>query len=280
MSLSKIEWCDYTFNPWWGCSRISSGCRHCYADTLATRWGHELWRRHGPRRTMSDPYWREPLKWNRTAPGRVFCGSMCDVFEAHHEPDVASVLDSQRARLWELIAATPHLTWLLLTKRPQNIAGMVPWGDIWPRNVWIGTSVEHQRAAEERIPILLDIPADIRFLSCEPLVEAVNLEEVDGVNVLDRDDTGHDDGLFWWPGPVIDWVIVGAESGRNARPMDLGWARSLVEQCRASRDTSVFVKQLGSVWAREHGTDSKGGDPQFWPVDLQIREFPAVAVTP
>lgn len=179
---SKIEWTDHTFNVWWGCARVSSGCRHCYADTLASRWGHELWRRHGPRKPMADQYWREPLQWNRNGPARVFCGSMCDLFEAHPERDVRVMQDRERARLWGLIESTPNLTWQLLTKRPENVSSMSPWGDQWPDNVWIGTSVEDQRTADVRIPQLRTIPAVVRFLSCEPLLSRVDLSRWIGDN--------------------------------------------------------------------------------------------------
>lgn len=245
---SEISWTRHTFNVWWGCARVSPGCVNCYADTLATRWGHELWRRHGPRREMSEQYWRQPLKWNRDAPGRVFCGSMCDVFEDHPEPEMHAMQDAARARLWGLIRETPNLTWLLLTKRPQNVAGMVPWGEYWPRNVWIGTSVEDQRRADERIPVLLDLPAVVRFISAEPLVGPVNLTSVGaGFNCLDPEDTGHDDGLHWWPGPTVNWVISGGESGRNARPVHPDWLRTLRDQCQAYA-VPYHLKQLGA-WA-------------------------------
>src|SRR5690606_3921590 len=167
--FSKIEWCDHTFNPWWGCVRVSPACRFCYADTQARRYGHQVWRKRGPRRLLSDANWAKPLKWNRDAeksgvPAKVFCASIADVFEDH--PDVAE----PRKRLWNLIEATPWLRWLLLTKRPENIAAMAPWGAEWPPHVWVGTSVENQRFAEERIPILLRVPAAVLFLSCEPLL--------------------------------------------------------------------------------------------------------------
>ena len=127
MKDSEISWTHHTFNCWWGCARVSPGCRFCYADTLATHWGHELWRRHGPRRPMSDNYWRQPFTWNRKAanaegPTRVFCASMADVFEDHPEPEVRAFQDKERARLWDLIEATPNLTWMLLTTQTKLAA--------------------------------------------------------------------------------------------------------------------------------------------------------------
>lgn len=255
MSLSKIEWTDFTFNPWWGCARVSPACRFCYADTLATRYGHEVWRRKGPRRMLSDQHWRGPLKWNRDAeaariPAKVFCASMADVFEDH--PDVAK----PRERLWRLIDQTPWLHWQLLTKRPENAAAMVPWGSDWPDNVWLGTSVENQRYAEQRIPHLLAASAKVRFLSCEPLLAAVDLAE-------------------WLSS--ISWTIVGGESGAKPRAMDTAWAGSLVEQCRDAA-VPVFVKQLGTAWSRSAGaTSRKGGDLEEWPAELRVREFPQTA---
>jgi protein gp37 len=146
-TTTKIEWTDHTFNPWWGCARVSPACRFCYADGTATRWGHELWRRKGPRRMLSEANWRNPLKWNRAAeavgqPAKVFCASMADVFEVHPVAEVNAQLDAARLRLWSLIEQTPWLIWQLLTKRPENVAALIPWTEEWPANVWLGTSVK------------------------------------------------------------------------------------------------------------------------------------------
>lgn len=251
---TAIEWTDRTFNPWWGCSRISPGCRNCYADQLAHRWGHDVFHLGGQHRMLSDATWRKPLKWNREAqeagtPLRVFTASMGDVFEDH--PQVTAA----RARLWELIDQTPWLRWQLLTKRPENVSAMVPWKYTWPDHVWIGTSCEDQRRADERIPLLLQINAHVRFLSCEPLVEHVDLSPY----LAGRTDvTNHH--LAAPEGPAIDglehvgdqrtrtarihWVITGGESGPKARPMNPAWARSLRDQCRAA-DVPYFFKQWG-----------------------------------
>lgn len=271
---TTIEWTDATFNPWWGCSRVSPGCRSCYADTTAQRWGHELWRRKGPRRMLSEANWRKPLAWNRAAeqakrPARVFCASMADVFEIHPVAEINAEMDAARARLWGLIEQTPWLIWQVLTKRPENVAALAPWAGAWPENVWLGTSVEDQRRADERIPALLDTPAAVRFLSCEPLLGPVDLTRAGWLAPDEFERQG------------IGWVICGGESGPGARPMELGWARSLVEQCRDAA-VPVFVKQLGAVWARDFYVggepvareDRKGGDPQWWPPELRVREFP------
>ena len=224
---SGIEWTHHTFNPWWGCEKVSEACANCYAETWAKRIGQSLWGRKAPRRFFGDNHWREPLKWNAEAVRsgerrRVFCSSMADVFEDRAE------LDIHRARLWDLIAATPMLDWLLLTKRPEHVEACVPWGDSWPENVWLGTTAENQKWATVRVATITKIPARVRFLSCEPL-----LSEVDLTPWLED----------------IDWVIAGGESGGKARPMELGWARSLRDQCRAA-GVAFHFKQWGN-WRPE-----------------------------
>lgn len=239
---SKIEWTHHTFNPWWGCVRVSPGCEHCYAETFAKRVGLNVW---GPaktteRRLFGEKHWAEPLKWNKQAGQagerrRVFCASMADVFEEHPQ------IETERWRLWDLIEETPALDWLLLTKRPENIiantARWAPWGPIgkWPDNIWIGTTVENQEQAEKRIPILLNVPARVRFLSCEPLLGPVDLDQA----------ARHPDGTRrpnWGLG--IHWVICGGESGHGARPMNPEWARSLRDQCQAA-GVAYHFKQWG-----------------------------------
>jgi protein gp37 len=288
MENSKIEWCDATFNPWWGCVKVSDGCKNCYALTLSKRFGYDIW---GPaktthRRMMSDNYWRQPLKWNAAAAkagtrARVFCASMADVFEEHPE------VEAPRLRLFELILDTPWLDWLLLTKRPENIKPMLQgmhvlkrdnvWDHLWPQrfqNVWLGTSVENQEQANKRIPELIKLPAAVHFLSCEPLLGAVDLSSW---MVFE----GQYEKAEWMlakygASQPLNWIIVGGESGHGARPMHPDWARSLRDQCQAA-GVAVFVKQMGSVWAKSRYAPTKGtkgteiGD---FPVDLQIREMP------
>jgi protein gp37 len=243
MKDSEISWTHHTFNPWWGCVKVSPGCEACYAETLSKRWGHKIW---GPakttqRRLMSDDYWKQPLKWNAAAEkagtrARVFCASMADVFEDH--PGVTS----SRIRLWDLIRETPMLDWLLLTKRPENILQMIP--DRWrshPRhNVWYGTSVENQEYADRRIPELLKVPAVVRFLSCEPL-----LGPVDIFDYL-WESAGPEWAGYNLAEPGIHWVIAGGESGPGARPMHPDWARSLRDQCSyGSEHVAFHFKQWG-----------------------------------
>lgn len=231
---SSIEWTDHTFNPWWGCTAVSPACDHCYAEAWARRFG-VLWGVGKARRFASEAYWRQPLAWNAKAAKlsvrpRVFCASMADVFDNE-------VPQEWRMRLWQLIEDTPHLDWLLLTKRIGNVPWMFPLSWIsYPRaNVWLGISVVNQEEADRDIPKLGRMKAAVRFLSCEPLIGDLSLEvALSG---------------------VVDWVIVGGESGPGARPMNPLWALSLRNQCRAFA-VPFFFKQWGN-WM-PHGRDDHG----------------------
>lgn len=263
---SKIEWTHHTFNPWRGCTKVSAGCKNCYAETMSGRNPAVLgvWGPRGTRVVAAESYWRQPLKWNAAAAAagerhRVFCASLADVFEGPEtmpESEWPKVV-AARARLFDLISDTPNLDWLLLTKRPQNIMQMLidagrgfqdlpPW-------VWIGTSVEDQAAADERIPHLLRVPARVRFLSCEPLLGPVDLAPWLWFGVADPAPSGD-----------IHWVIVGGESGAGARPMHPEWARSLRDQCQAA-GVSYFFKQWGaySLQPLEDGQRTYGA--WHWP---------------
>ena len=154
---SAIEWTGHTFNPWWGCVKVSPACDHCYAETWAKRTGHDVWGAGVQRRRLNDEYWNQPLRWNRNAARtgrrvRVFCASMADVFEGDRS------LNGLRDRLWTLIERTPNLDWLLLTKRPHMIRRLAPWDGDWPKHVWVGATVENQRFGEDRIRFLIDVP--------------------------------------------------------------------------------------------------------------------------
>lgn len=224
---SAIEWTHHTFNPWWGCKKVSPACKNCYAEAWAKRTGQRIWGADSDRRFFGEAHWKEPLRWNNEAAtngarARVFCASMADVFERK------AILNSVRRQLWDLIEQTPHLDWLLLTKRPHNITRMTPWGSHWPQNVWVGTSVENQTLAEIRLPHLLAVPASVRFLSCEPLLGPLDLSpwfSRSGFN-------------------PIDWVIVGGESGGKSRPMHPDWAVALLQQCQQA-NTPFHFKQWG-----------------------------------
>lgn len=257
---SKIEWCDHTFNPWIGCTKISTACDNCYAEGWAKRTGQiALWQ--GERRRTTPANWNLPLKWNAQAERegrryRVFCASLADVFDNQ-------VPDEWRTDLWTLIATTKSLDWLLLTKRPQNIAKMLPdhrvgaqpWGDGWP-NVWLGTTVENQQQADLRIPHLLSVRARVHFLSCEPSLGPLNFRWTNHAmdarretyrQYLDRNGSVDQYEAL----KKIDWVIAGGESGPNARPMHPDWARGLRDQC-ADAGVPFFFKQWGE-WAPQLG---------------------------
>lgn len=218
---TNIEWCDHTFNIAWGCIKASKGCDNCYADTLSNLYGFDVWGPGKTRRTFGPAYWAKPLSWDREARKagvrrRVFCSSMTDVFL--NDP----IINAEREKLWPLIAATPMLDWLILTKQAQRIGANVPAGRY--DNVWLGVSVE-DAAAAWRISTLQRINfAPVRFVSAEPL-----LGSLAGVDL-----TG------------MDWVIVGGESGPRARPMDIEWARELRDECTRKR-IAFFLKQLGGV---------------------------------
>ncbi len=227
---SHIEWTNHTFNPWWGCHKVSPACDNCYAEVWARRVGESVWGHEAPRRFFGDVHWREPIRWDQEAAAegiraRVFCASMADVFEHR------ATLNQERLRLWKLIDRTPNLDWLLLTKRPQHILAMTPWGDNWPPNVWVGTSIENQKLAELRLPYLLAVPAAVRFLSCEPLLGPLDLGPWFNRRSYNP----------------IDWVIVGGESGTHSRPMHPDWAIGLLRQC-LSAQVAFHFKQWGH-WA-------------------------------
>lgn len=263
-----ITWCDYTWNLVWGCQRISPACESCYAEAFARRLGKHLWGPSATRQTMSASYWDQPVKWNRRAEKegvrrKVFCSSMADVFEDH------PTVEQERSKLWPLIKATPWLDWLLLTKRASRIAECLPedWGEGYP-NVWLGVTCENQEWADKRIPYLLDVPAVIRFLSCEPLLGPLDLSEyLQNEYYVAQADLQHrfDDGSRFET--VIHQVIVGGESSFKARPMDTDWARAILMDCRHA-NTAFFMKQMSQAgWPDYKNYDS-------FPRDLQVREFP------
>ena len=234
-----------------GCSRVSPGCDNCYAEALGKRTGLVQWGDDAERVITSDAYWLNPLKWNRAAEAAgksasVFCASLADVFEDRTE------LVEPRRRLFKLIDQTPWLTWQLLTKRPENVMKMTTfwWWYTSPHNVWIGTTVEDQERAEERIPHLLGIPASVRFLSCEPLLGPLDLSRWLGLRWVDAQRWQR---LLSSPATGIGWIIVGGESGPGHRPLDLTHARDVVDQARSAY-VPVFFKQVGGR------TPKAGGD--------------------
>ena len=260
---SKIEWTDHTFSPWTGCTKVSPACDHCYAEGWAKRSGHVKWGSGQPRRRTSDANWRMPLKWNREAERtgvrpRVFCASLADVFDNAVDPQ-------WREDLFDLIAATPNLDWLLLTKRIGNVGNMLPvpfdFDKHFP-NVWLGATVVNQEEADRDIPKLLAVPAAKRFLSIEPMLGPMllpfeRMREWNRIALMNQQEHAV---------LRIDWVIVGGESGPGARPMSPDWARSIRDQCEEA-GVALFVKQMG-------GSRDKRGELFDLPDDLRIREVP------
>ncbi len=319
--MSNIEWTDRTWNPVTGCTKVSAGCANCYAETWAHR-GMGEWkgRGFGEVKTHYDRL-ELPLHWKK--PQRIFVNSMSDLF---HEKVPMEFIEC----VFETMDRSPQHTFQILTKRPERMLRVLR--DWTPRpNIWLGVSAESQRMADDRIPVLMKLPAAVRFLSVEPMLEGIDIKkflphwacqkcgkklfnhELDlekelcspGCNPKWAVENGHQTT------GKIDWVICGGESGHGARPFNVEWARSLRDQCKAV-GTSFFMKQMGkNVFDRNDqgfdgevaknwptGTmyregkysepcqgalleiklkDRKGGDPEEWPTDLRIREFPGGA---
>lgn len=280
---SAIEWTDATWNPVVGCDQISPGCAHCYAKAIHDR-RHKAFLAGG---NVLVPQYAQPfevvrpradrlevpLHWK--TPRRVFVNSMSDLF---HE----DVPDQFLHDVYAVMEQARQHTFQVLTKRAARMRDYLAWrygpdadtpgGRIPSRHIWHGVSVENQHFADERIPLLLQTPSAMRFISAEPLLGPVDLFEWllygnDGARV----DYGK-----------LDWLIVGGESGPGARPFDLAWARSLVQQCQVA-GVPVFVKQLGANPVLrlsdlvERAPRGKGGDPAAWAADLRVREFPRSA---
>lgn len=263
---STIEWTDHTFNPWTGCTNISPGCDHCYAEAWSKRSGHVKWG-NSPRKRTTDAYWKAPHIWHQKAAQflaqhgrrqRVFCASLADVFDNQVDP-------SWRRDLFNVIKATPMLDWQLLTKRPQNIRKMLPedWGSAGYSNVWLGFTAEDQQRFDQRKRFLSEIPATVWFVSYEPAIGPLRISE-------------HD--------PKPNWLISGGESGHGARPMLAQWARDIISDCH-KHGIAPFFKQWGAysnnplmqeqgltvALAREQDPYGKGGGM----IDgTLIREFP------
>lgn len=356
MADTHIEWADKSWNPVTGCTKVSPGCKHCYAEGVADRfWATQyppvevatpLWAGDGPGKTSQRPRrftdvqchpdrLDQPLRWRK--PRRVFVNSMSDLF---HEDVPDAFID----QVFAVMALAPTHTFQILTKRAErmctylsqpDLSDQLAWtigymecspardadkaGEnahrallVWPLlNVWLGVSVENQVTADARVPLLLQTPAAVRFLSCEPLLGPVEIRGgLQGCGDCDPCIGGrvdqcavgsHHTGALHPDG--IHWVIVGGESGPKARTCDVAWVRSIRDQCRAS-SVPCFVKQLGhrpmyKHAQRGHGVsdetyhphgyrhggiafhagylhlkDRKGGDISEWPEDLQVREFP------
>ena len=270
---SGISWTDHTFNPWWGCVRVSPGCDMCYAEEWDKRFGPSHWGGFASRRFFGDKHWNEPLKLDRKAKqegkiARIFCASMSDVCEIlpFGHPQIEE-MKAARLRLCELIRNTPNLEWLMLTKRPENIVALFGYPDMlldefgqWAPNVRWGTTTENQLFADRRLPALIATGCK-NFVSYEPAIEMVNF-----MPWIDK----------------LDWLICGGESGKDARPFKLEWAQLILAQCDVSNKARMgcvpFIKQLGSN-AFFNGLpfktkNHKGDDPTEWPQELQVQRFP------
>lgn len=288
---SNISWTDSTFNPWEGCQKVGPGCDNCYAENRNARFagGQAInWGPGAPRRRMSFGSWRKPKTWNSQHAAffaehgrrrRVFCASLADWLDLDvHIRDFVDLL--------ELVRVTTNLDWQLLTKRIGNwrkrlqeaadwiaepsqseqFKELGQWLDNWlkgkpPENVLIGATVVNQEEAERDIPKLLSVPAAQRFLSMEPLLGLVNLTSFRVPNRILRNMVPAIDRL--------DWIIVGGESGPGARPMELGWAIHLRDQCHEA-GVAFFMKQMG-------GAKDKKDDLSALPEELRIRQFPGEA---
>lgn len=332
---NAIGWCDRTWNPLRGCSLVSPGCTHCYAMRQAHRMagpgqpyaGLTRMTAHGPVWTgavrLAEDALDEPLRWR--TPRRVFVNSMSDPF---HE----DVPDEWIDRVFAVMALARQHTFQVLTKRPERMRAYLKRHDVglrwawtsrpianaalrdWPTsddavgwtrsglpNVWLGVSVEDQATADARVPLLLQTPAAVRFVSYEPVLGAVDLTRLHG-NLGDSVDVVVDAlgrrMAAAWAGRAterldhaiktgLDWVIVGGESGPGARPCDVAWIRGVVRQCSGA-GVPCYVKQLGGYaildprydrslagWTRKL-RDRKGADMAEWPEDLRVREFPPV----
>src|SRR3990167_7697011 len=260
---TKISWTDHTWNPWQGCRKVSPGCKNCYAERLVEdRMGRDF----KEIRRSTPTTFNAPLKWEASIAKRL----------QHHSPDAIDrelvftcsisdffieEADAWRDEAWKIIRRTPHLTYQILTKRPERITDHLPTtcfqcGEEWRRhyasipfmsphqgwpwpNVWLGTSVENQKYAEERIPKLVSISAAVHFLSCEPL-----LGPIDFTHALryENPEWLKDHGYL----RDIEWVIAGGESGPDYRPMDPIWIRDIREQCKSGK-VAFFFKQWGGL---------------------------------
>jgi len=296
---TKITWVQnedgtpgHTFNPVWGCTKVSPGCDHCYAESMSNRFG-KWWGQGTPRREFGDKHWNDPLRWNRKAEKtgirhRVFCASMADVFDKDWP-------DGTRERLWALIKATPWLDWIIVTKRIGNAKKMLPanWGDGYP-NVWLLITVVNQEEAARDVPKLLDTPAMLRGLSIEPQIESIDLTDLETttVGVMHHQDALN--GNTFWPSfdehgktggrdfmrtdkQGLNWVICGAESGPCRRSFNEDWARSLRDQCCES-EVPFFLKQMPGGNTRKGVIETPELDGQQW-VQLPRSDTPNIAMS-
>ena len=253
-SKTQISWTDATYNPWYGCRRVSAGCKFCYADRDMSRYGMNF-----RKVTRSKTTFKDPLKWKE--PQRVFTCSWSDFF--------IEDADEWRQEVWQIIKQPPHLTYQILTKRPGRIAQCFPddWGQGYP-NVWIGVSVESDRVLE-RLVTLSMIPAVVRFASFEPLLsQLTNLQPLFSSMVNGK--PLHES---------IHWAIMGGESGNESgkfkyRDSELSWYVDIASTCKRL-GIPVFMKQLGTGLAKKLGASTRvGSDMEDLPIAIRVRDFP------
>lgn len=250
-----ISWTDNTFNPVWGCTAVSLGCDHCYAESFDKRYGGDHWGKGFPRREFGDKHWNEPLKWEKDAArtgvkAKVFCASMADVMDDEWP-------EGTRERLWALIDSTPNLIWQLLTKRPSRYGRYLP-AAFKHDNVWLGTSAETQEYYDVRWPLLAEAANAMgmltTFISYEPALGPLT--------IVKRSRGGFHSG---YP----DWLIAGGESGPKRRPMNPEWAENIKKECE-ERGVSFWMKQFSAL------TPEQGA--ALIPAELLVRQFPNEAI--
>jgi protein gp37 len=250
---TAISWTDHTFNPWWGCTKVSAGCDNCYAEAFDRRLGGDHWGKGEQRRVFADKHWREPLHWDQDAERdgvkrKVFCASMADVMD-DEAPEGA------RERLWNLINNTPHLIWQLLTKRPHRYSRYLP-ARFTFQNVWLGVTAESQECYDVRGPIMREVACMkglLWWVSYEPAIGPLSL-----LTEAMRTASSY---------AIPDWIICGGESGMRRRAFLQEWAEDLRKQCKLL-SIPFFMKQMGGV------TAEKG--KLAIPAHLQIHEFPEI----
>ncbi|MCZ7547401.1 MAG: phage Gp37/Gp68 family protein [Anaerolineae bacterium] len=240
---TNISWTDATWNAWYGCRKVSQGCKHCFAEREMTRFGKDF---HTVTRAADRTFYA-PLRWKEGR--KVFAASWSDFLIEEADP--------WRAEAWDIIRQTPHHTYLILTKRPERLEDCLPadWGAGWA-NVWLGVSTENQEWADRRIPLLLDVPAAVHFVSAEPLLGGIDLQTWLPPRFADLPTD-----VAWGvshPVPTVGWVIVGGESGPRRRQMDMAWARWLRDQCVAA-GVPFFFKQASALRPRPAALDRRRG---------------------
>jgi protein gp37 len=251
-----ISWAHHTHNLWWGCEKVSPACDHCYAETLAKRYGFDVWGLDKPRRLFKDAHYNEPLGWNAKAERagerrRVFVNSMADIGEQHPNAEMAEYLDTARHDYFtRIVPHTPWLDHLLLTKRPTNYKDILPADWVTngcPPNVWLGITAENQHWFDIRIAALFSVPAQVYWISYEPALGEIDFSSQLAMGVPLADGSR-------WTGARgrIGWIVGGGESGAGFREAELDWYRSARNQCIAA-GVPFWFKQHSGLHPKGHG---------------------------